>query len=144
MAAESKINDARYRGYFIFCCFLLVSISLWLLKNLNNEYEAFVTFKTSFTNCPDDKTISTSTGNTLRVKVRTYGSSMVKLRYFDKLPDVKINAATLLKKKQKKDKPRYFLTRNVREDIQEQLGRNITILEIEPDTIYYNITASRE
>ncbi len=123
------------RKIFIFLLCLFFSAFIWLLIKLSDSYEFTFHVPVKYINVPEKKNIIPLSDTTFTIKVRTSGYNVLRLKSFHfeypVMVDVgKINA--------RKEDNRFFVASNsFMPQLKEQFNRDITIYEINPDTLFF-------
>lgn len=117
----------------VFSICLLISFAFWLMNMLSKKYTESMVFYVQYEHLPQaGKEMSTT--DTMRIKVSTTGYRILGYKFgvFDKF--VKLDAAQF---RHKENQYFYSFTNHIHaEKIEEQLGEEVKILEISPDTLY--------
>ena len=87
MSATRKIKG---HDVFVFICFLFVSVCLWLLKAMNERFEADIVVDVVVTNVPDGVEIEDQDALGVDVYVRDLGSELVEYT-FGKSPQIRVS-----------------------------------------------------
>lgn len=118
---------------FLFC--ILISVLIWLLMALSQQYIITVTFPVKYINMPADKLISNHLPEKIDLEVRSSGFNLLsyKLRQQRETVLVDINDARSFSRKN------YYIRTNERLDkITNQFNHEMEIISIFPDTIFIN------
>ena len=141
---KTNNHKDKSRGYLVFFLFLLLSVFLWALKRLNNEYTSTIPFTVSYKNLPKGQLLKMDNYDVVDIELKTNGSNMLKIHVFEKERTIVLNAKNILKSKKKKYGQRYFLMKNLHEEISSQFDNHVEIVSIDPDTIYYTLETIKE
>jgi YbbR domain-containing protein len=135
---EHKIIEYRYpvRKYLVFLSFLALTIMFWLMNKLAQDYDTELKIlpkvKTSLSGI-----YSTTVDNTLYVQVRASGFFILGKKFSENnslIIDIKDSPEENHKKGLK------IATVSLKDKIRDNFDKNVQILSIEPDTIYFNIS----
>lgn len=125
-------TKSNYRIVVFSICFL-ISFVLWFMNILSKKYTESLVFYIQYDHLPKEaKDLNTT--DTLRIKVMTSGYRVVGYKFgiFDKF--VKIDA---LQFRRRGMGYYYTLTNHTHtEKIEEQLGEEVKMLDISPDTLF--------
>jgi hypothetical protein len=126
----------------IFLFFVGIASIFWLLNALSKEYTATIDHPIRYYNFPNDKVLVGKLPNYISIKVNAFGFSILKYKYklrtsFDAI-DLNVKQLGLRKITGSKSKY-YILTRYEQAKISKQLKKEIKLLEIYPDTIYFHL-----
>ncbi|GFD76809.1 hypothetical protein KUL113_62290 [Tenacibaculum sp. KUL113] len=110
--------------------FLTVSIFFWLLINLSKEYNTTIVYDIEYTQLPQQKTLIETPIKKIPLKLKSSGYNLL-ITSINHTP-IKLD---LKKASKKRGTNYYFLSKNLFNEIQEQLKSNIELIKIEKDTI---------
>lgn len=124
------------RRYFILCFFVLISLILWVTTKLTSEYSANLQFTPQIINSLTGGTYTDEhNNNTLYIQTKAKGYYIMRQQLTKNhtlsidLKDKKIipgKSSNLIK----------LPTAGIKDKVLDALGRDITIISIEPDTLY--------
>jgi len=117
----------------VFSVCVVISFTFWMMNTLSKKYTESLVFYIEYEHLPEQAN-SISTTDTMRIKLTATGYRILgyKLGILDKL--VKVNAAQF---KRKENQYIYTLSNHIhQEKIEEQLGEEIKVVDIIPDTLY--------
>jgi len=117
--------------------FLALSFFLWILIKLSNEYTDVVQFQVDFVNLPKGK-MQKEKSTRLNVTVKTFGFNLIKYH----LNKRKL-AVDLKEIKHKKGMQYYQLSNELLPQLQEQISSEIEVIDIHPDTLYFNLAIKK-
>ena len=132
-----KEHKSNYR-IVVFSICVVVSFGFWLMNMLSKKYTQSMVFYIQYEHLPQSgKQMSVT--DTMRIKVTTTGFRLTGYKFgiFDKY--IKIDASQF----HRHDNQYYYTlsNRTHAEKIEEQLGEEVKILDISPDTLYIRPTA---
>lgn len=132
--------------YFVFFIFLIISTLAWFIRSLNDTYVADLYYPVKYNNLPPNRILLSQPPSRLILRVRADGYTILanKLR-FKRTLNYDVNAFSLYSLSLDSTSV-YQLTRYAREKLTAELNssnKNITILNIEPDTIFFNFARVR-
>lgn len=138
-----RTKHQKSRGYMVFIVFLLLSIFLWILKKMNNEFTTTISYSAIYNELPAGFNITTNNHDTLNIELTANGTFLLKQKLFNESPTVTIDTRMFVKTQKRKNGQRYFLSKNFKESLSSQLGNSVSIISIEPDTVYFSIHKNR-
>ncbi|MBN1251825.1 MAG: hypothetical protein JXR51_07915 [Bacteroidales bacterium] len=128
-----KLNQKLFTFFF----FLFLSIIFWFLNALNKEYVANISIPLKFTNLPEDKMVLGETPKMLAAQVAAYGYTFLDYKTATQNPVI-VNLKFHTIHKVSGHKNRYYLLSNVlKPEISSNLGENIEIKNIIPDSLIF-------
>ena len=132
--------------YFVFFIFLIISTLAWFIRALNDTYVADLYYPVRYNNLPPNRILLSEPPSKLILRVRADGYTILanKLR-FKRTLNYDINAFSLYSLSLDSTSV-YQLTYYAKEKLTAELNssnKNITILKIEPDTIFFNFARVR-
>jgi hypothetical protein len=117
----------------VFSICVVISFGFWLMNMLSKKYTQSIVFYIQYEHLPQvGKQMSVT--DTMRIKVTTTGFRLTGYKFgiFEKL--LKIDASQF---RHKDNLYYYTLTNHIHtEKIEEQLGEEVKVLDISPDTLY--------
>jgi hypothetical protein len=142
-AASGKLSRLRFdRRVMVFLFFLVVSTVFWLLNVLGREYTTQLSYPVRYTNFPDNVVMVGELPSNLDLTVNAYGYTLLK-HYIGRrlLPIVvDVNSYSLNRMPDTDTKNFYMLTSVAANRVTGQLGADIEVLRIEPDTLFFRFT----
>lgn len=135
---ERKIIIQKYhiRKHFAFLVFLVLSLTFWLMNKLAQDYETVLKIspklKSSLSGIYSD-----AADNTLYVQVRASGFFILGKK-FSETGNITVDIKDLPEGQHRTGLK--IATANLRDKIRDDFDKNVRILSIEPDTIYFNIS----
>jgi len=113
---------------------LLFAMIFWSLIKLSREYKTVVSFPVVYVNIPQNKLIQNTPLEAIDVQVKGSGFKLVALNFSSKT--IHLDANRLQRKNQSEY---YFLVKNQKLAIQNQITNNYTVNFIVQDTIYLDL-----
>jgi len=129
---KAKPSNPNYKVITFLIC-LLIAFMLWLMNTLSKKYTENLTFAIEYSHFPQPQS-GYSYNDTLKLKVNTSGFRVLayKVGFVDKI--IKIDAAAF---RRREAGWQYNLNNHVHESkIEEQLGEDVKLLDITPDTLF--------
>ena len=123
----------------MFLVFVGLSFMLWVLKRLNNTFTHQASYPIVLTHMPEGTKPRTKTNDTIFITTRMSGSTYLHNHLFNTNPSITLDGTSVYKNKKRVKGQRYILSSSILADISKQLGDNIEVVSIEPDTIYFTM-----
>ncbi|MFP4366027.1 MAG: hypothetical protein ACLFQA_02925 [Bacteroidales bacterium] len=130
------------RKVMVFLFFLLLSTIFWFLNALGREYTAELSYPVKYTNFPEDKVMVGDLPPSLQLTVNSHGYTLLK-HYVSRrlLPIVfDVNSFSLNKMPDTEAGIFYILSSTAANRIAGQLGADIEILDVQPDTLFFRFS----
>ncbi len=133
--AETKKNQKKLR---VFLIFLVLSILFWSLIKLSKEYIADVEFELAYSDIPQNKLIQNEPEQKVKLTLKTVGFKLLNYGFKKKVLDYSLTEI------QRKGGSMYFSdTRSNMNYLQAQLSVETVVLNIEPDTLFFDLGVKR-
>lgn len=124
-----------------FLFFLALSSIFWLLNKLENNYSANITYPIKYIYHKPDKELVGDVPSELNLNLSAQGYALLRSMITARQHPIVFRLISLNFNEITGDTNRYFvLTRNLKEVIQRQIGSEITLNYISPDTLFYNFS----
>ncbi len=125
-----------------FLFFLMLSIIFWLLSALNQSYTTTITYPVHYVNFPKNKVLVGKVPSKLNLNVNAHGYTLLKYKLnVRKIPIIfNVNSFSLYKAPGNESGKFYILTRFAKEKITNQLSSDIQLLDIMPDTLFFQFS----
>jgi hypothetical protein len=136
--ADGK-RKSNYRIIVFSVCFV-ISFAFWYMNMLSKKYTESILFYVQYEHRPLPETNSFAT-DTIRLKVNTNGYRVLGYKFgiFDKV--IKVDGSQF---RHKDNQYYYTLTNHVHSGkIEEQLGDEVKVLDISPDTLFIKPAAPK-
>ena len=131
----AKKIDKKILVYLVFVGFATV---FWFLNKLTNEFNATVNYPVKYRNLPKNKVLVSELPKKLKLHVNAYGYSLLKYKISPVPFPVIINLKDYQQHLTREDVLQFTIhTRQIKSDINEQLGKDIDLLDVLPDTISF-------
>jgi hypothetical protein len=133
--AEAKKNQKKLR---IFLIFLVLSILFWSLIKLSKEYISDVEFELVYSDIPQNKLIQNEPEQKVKLTLKTIGFKLLNYGFKKRVLDYSLTEI------QRKGGSLYFSeTRSNTNYLQAQLSAETVVLNIEPDTLFFDLGVKR-
>jgi hypothetical protein len=148
---EQKIEFSKFtdrekvkfkKELLIYLFFLVISVVLWYLIALSKDYTTTINYPVTYNNFPKGKVLVSDLPEELGLEVKGFGFTILKHKIFSffypiTLPINKFRLDILRKDNQY---DYFLLTRYAKDWIGNQLGTEIQVVEIKPDTLVFKFT----
>lgn len=126
----------------IFLFFLFLSAIFWLLNSLNQEYSTAFGYRIIFTHLPKNKAITGEENARLKVVLKGRGYELMRYMMTEGQTTLQINLESTYYHRSDEPGQYYFLASGVKEAIQNQLGTDVQVISLQPDTLHFAMTGS--
>lgn len=122
----------------MFSVFLLISVFIWFLNALSNNYTSVIEYPLVYTDFPEEKVFVGELPEHLELRINASGYEILRYKTFRKPVPISFNASAYTLNRPGQDNSRaYILTRYHTEQVSRQLSSEIQLLEIKPDTLHF-------
>jgi len=130
------------RQLLIYLLFLVVSIIFWYLNALSKEYTTVLSYPIKYEDFPKGKVLVSDPPPELELKVKGFGFTILRSKLTSYLNPVILPINIFRLDIQRKDNQYiyYLLSRATKEWIGNQLGSEIQLVSILPDTLFFKFT----
>lgn len=126
------------RKILIYLIFVAVSTVFWFLNKLNNEYTTVIEYPIRYTQLPKNKILVSELPQKLKLNVSAYGYDLIFYKISPAPFPIVLNMESFdANLESPKTSSFKLLTRYAREEISNQLPKNINVLDILPDTLIF-------
>ncbi len=130
------------RRVMVFLFFVIISTIFWFLSALGRQYTSTIRYPVRYTNFPENRVMVGELPSSLELTVNAHGYTL--LRYYVSrriMPIVfDVNSFSLDPLPDTETSNFYILTSVATNRVAGQLGSDIEILDIRPDTLFFNFT----
>lgn len=128
------------RIYIFLVCLILATV-FWFLKMLTKEYATIISFPVRYVNMPDDKILENKYQLPDNIQIHVFGNgySILGNSTFNRASELEFDLSNDL---QKGNLPNtyFIITNNRKNKLQKQMGSELSIRQIEPDTLFFDLT----
>ncbi len=121
----------------LFSVFLLVSASIWFLNALSENYTSVLEYPLVYTDFPEDKVFVGELPGHLDLQINAHGYALIRYRMFRKPVPISFDVSDYNLSRGQDSSSTYILTRYLKDHISRQLPTELQLLEIKPDTLYF-------
>jgi hypothetical protein len=142
---EGRFNQRYVQKVLIYLSFVVIATFFWFLVKLGSNFNAVIEYPINFTHIPEQKVIVNTIPTKLKLSVQATGFNI--LRYKINTPvsvliiDMNRYSNQILRRNVKEYN---LLTRNITEEIKNQLPTDIELVSIMPDSIPFIFSTIRE
>jgi hypothetical protein len=135
-------KDFKFNQKIITFLFFLVLASLfWLLNALDRSYSTNITFPIKYIHHKPDKELVGNIPSEISLNVTGHGYALLRNMFTAVQHPIVLRVMSLNFNEIRGDSSRYYLlTKGLKELIQMQLGLEITLNYMDPDTLYYKFS----
>lgn len=133
-AKNPRDENFRKRVYIFLIC-VGISLFIWFLIKMSDEYVAEFNIPLEFTNLPADKILNDQ-DQELRIRLKGEGGDLFSLKYLSPRGHIIAGLNELELKKSRYFDRYYILTRQLRGQVEMRFDFEHELLSIEPDTIF--------
>lgn len=131
----TKENTWNTKRIYAYCICLIFSILFWFLIVLSRDYTSVISVPVKYVNLPKGKIIINKLPDYLTLEVNSFGFNLLRYKLKPATDPIIIDLGQLKVAKSSKES---FLVTNSRTDrIRRQLGTNIQVLKVLPDTLFF-------
>lgn len=136
---QKKIFPRIDKKIIIYLIFVAFSTIFWFLNKLSNEFNSTINYPVKYTNLPSNKALVTELPPKLKLQVTAPGYSLLKYKLSPVPFPVVINLNDYASQISRENVEKFTIhTRLIKSDINRQLGKDINILDVLPDTINFH------
>ena len=133
--SEIKQNQKKLR---VFLLFLILSVLFWSLIKLSKEYISDVEFDLVYSDIPNNKLIQNEPDQKVKLTLKTIGFRLLNYEFKKRVLDY-----SLTEIERKGGSMFYSVTRSNTNFLQAQLSAETVVLNIEPDTLFFDLGVKR-
>ncbi|MBS3770035.1 MAG: YbbR-like domain-containing protein [Bacteroidales bacterium] len=138
-----NFKASKYREELsVFLVFLIISTVLWFLNELEDDYVTGIRYPVQYDDFPEDKILVGDLPSALQLKVRGQGFQILEYKLARNLSPLMLQVDSYdLKSQGRESSLKYYIpTGSIRSRITQQLSPNMEVLEIVPDTLFFEFT----
>lgn len=122
----------------IYLFFLFISTILWFLTSLNKNYSVQLNFPVRYYNFPPEKVVVSEMPHSLRLLISGHGFTILKHKFYSRLSPLKVDVGgSSITPADTTNKLFFVLTRRFRDKLASQIGEDLQVISIQPDTISF-------
>jgi hypothetical protein len=128
----AKLRNNRRVVVFLIC--LAIATTLWFLNALGKDYTASVSYPVKFINPPENQFLANSTPVKLDLKIEGQGFTLLRFKMLSFSP-ITLDIESITSNLESNSGKFTVLSRNLFDEVSEQLSNEIKITEIKPDVL---------
>ncbi|NJK94694.1 MAG: hypothetical protein HC905_07040 [Bacteroidales bacterium] len=122
----------------IYLFFLFISAIFWLLTALNKDYSVQLEFPVRYYNFPPEKVVVSDVPHHLKLWINGHGFTIIKHKLYASLSPLRIDVTGAgITPIDTASQLNYLITRRFRERLSSQIGEDLQVVSIQPDTLYF-------
>jgi hypothetical protein len=126
----------------LFSVFLLISIFIWLLNALSEDYTSEIEYPLVYTDFPEGKVFVGELPEHLDLRINAIGYAILRYKLFRKPVPISFKVSAFNLNRPGQDSSRaYILTRYLNPQIARQLPSELQLLEVKPDTLHFQFAS---
>lgn len=133
---EGQKLQSRKR-ILLFSIFLLISASIWLLNALSKNYTSVLEYPLVYTDFPENQVFVGELPGHLDLQINAHGYALLRYRMFRKPVPISFDVSGYNLSRGEDSTSAYLLTRYLNTHISRQLDPELQLLDIKPDTLYF-------
>lgn len=136
----AKFNKLRKnRNIFVFIIFFFIATILWFLTTLNKEYTTEIDLPIRYSNIPNKNELKSELTKQIQVTISGHGYNILQIIMDRFAIPLQLNLRNLTVYQTPHNSEIYFLlTKDINNLVAKRIGRNVEVLSIKPDTLYFN------
>ena len=134
----SEGNRLQFRKRVqLFSVFLLISAAIWLLNALSKNYTDVIEYPLVYTDFPENKVFVGEMPRHLDLQIKAHGYALLRYKMFKKPVPISFKVSAFNMNRGPNSASAFILTRYLRDQIAMQLPAELQLLEIKPDTLFF-------
>lgn len=134
----SEGNKLQFRKRIqLFSVFLLIAAAIWLLNALSKNYTDVIEYPLVYTDFPENKVFVGEMPRHLDLQVNAHGYALLRYKMFKKPVPISFKVSAFNMNRGSNSASAFILTRYLRDQIAMQLPTELQLLEIKPDTLFF-------
>lgn len=121
----------------MFSVFLIISASIWMLNALSKNYTSIIEYPLIYTEFPADRVFVGEMPGHLDLQINAHGYALLRYKLFRKPVPISFKISAFNMNRRNDGSSAYILTRYLRDQISAQLPSELQLLEIKPDTLFF-------
>lgn len=122
----------------IYLFFLFISTIFWFLTALNKSYSVQLEFPVRYSNFPPEKVVVSDVPHKLNLRITGHGFTIMKHKLYSGLSPLRIDVSGAgIAPVDTSSQMHFVLTRRIRERLASQIGDDLQVISIQPDTLFF-------
>ncbi len=127
----------------LFSVFLLISVFIWLLNALSKSYTSEIEYPLVYSDFPEERVFVGDLPGHLDLQINAHGYALLRYKIFRKPVPISFKVSAFNLNRPGQDSTRaYILTRYLKDQVSRQLPSELQLLEIKPDTLFFQFARS--
>lgn len=131
---ERLRNPQNIRRAQVYVICLLLSGSIWFFRSLTEDYTDTLSISLKYKDLPKDWVLVSAPPASINVELRSHGLSILAEKYLGFGHTLKVDIPVHNNQAKKS-----LDTRSLKEDVQRLLGSTTEIIDIQPDTLFFDL-----
>ena len=139
----NDLKASKYKKELgVFLIFLIISAIFWFLNELEESYVTRINYPVQYSQFPENKVTVGELPSSLELKIRGQGFQLLEYKLLRNLKPLRLQVSSynLNPQSHPNSLVYYIPTDNIGPRISQQLGSNMEIIEIVPDTLFFEFT----
>ena len=136
-----KTDSERFKfknKLLIYLFFLFIATIFWFLTAFNKNYSVQLEFPVRYYNFPPEKVVVSDVPHHLNLRINGHGFTIIKHKFYSGLSPLRVDVTGSGITPIDTGSQLYFiLTRRFRERLASQIGEDLQVLSVQPDTLYF-------
>jgi hypothetical protein len=140
-------NESRNRGKWrikipIFLFFLMLSAILWLLNSLNQEFTTNLHYSVTYINPPKNKVVTGEDKSGLNLILKGRGYTLLGFMLKRSQNPLIVDLESTYYHRSGQTGRVYYLSSGIKDVVQNQLGSDLQVISVQPDTVEFSLSGS--
>jgi len=129
------------RKIITYLIFVVIATIFWFINKVGNEFSTTIDYPVTYVNLPSKKVLVSDLPKSLHLSINAYGYDILRYKLSSEPYPIIIDAQKFGVNLNKAKVNQYRLaTRYLRENINSQISSEIRVIDIMPDTIYFQFS----
>jgi hypothetical protein len=138
---EKKTDSERLNlknKLLIYLFFLFISTIFWFLTAFNKNYSVQLEFPVRYYNFPPEKVVVSDVPHRLNLQITGHGFTIIKHKFYSGLSPLRVDVSGAgITPIDTGSQLYYVLTRRFRERLASQIGEELQVISVQPDTLFF-------
>lgn len=138
---EKKTDSERVNlknKLLIYLFFLFISTIFWFLTAFNKDYSVQLEFPVRYYNFPPEKVVVSDVPHRLNLQITGHGFTIIKHKFYSGLRPLRVDVSgSGITPIDTGSQLFYILTRRFRDRLASQIGEDLQVISVQPDTLYF-------
>jgi len=139
--SNSQLFNRIDRKIITYLIFVIIATIFWFINKVGNEFSTTIDYPVTYVNLPSKKVLVSDLPESLHLSINAYGYDILRYKLSTKPYPIIIDAQKFgVDLNKPKVKQFRLATRYLRENINSQISSEIKVVDIMPDTIYFQFS----